>query len=353
MKSPVFDPKALQSKKYVDFYYFWLLQYYLRLKTRVIMEKRRQMIGKLQKMTKHVKPLLSETAKEVLLVRPGDMYSNCLSVSIEGLDTIPDYISSPCSIRDWCINSSCDVKEQVISIIDNYNYNKFPNLNVKNSNLELIYRKDHELFADDLIYIVLNKGGLTFFFRNSGYVEREAKNYGMEVLGFQNVFMANDGTLGGKMLITLDLSSPTPFLMHEIQTLKTHKFQKDPDFSDVTGLTFIEEPDYTLEKSLIESVEGVHTIPEEEKERAIGLWLYDVIDATGRFASVDEAFQAMKDGVWSKEAEATTPEEKQVFKFPLAALGHGNSGPDLFTILHANTQKCIEACEVLQITDTK
>lgn len=352
MKNSISDQKSLQAKNYVDFYYFWLLQYYLRLKTRLLMEKRRQMIIQLQKMTRNIKPLLSETAKEVLLVRPGDMYSNCLSVSLEGLDTIPDYISSPCSIRDWCINTSCNVKEKVISVIDDYNYNKIQNLNVKNSNIELVYRKDHELFADDLIYIVLNKGGLAFFFKNSGYVERDAKNYGMEVIGFQNVFLTNDGTLGGKVLISLDLSSPTPFLMHEIQTLKSHKFSKDPGFSDLTDITSIEEPDYLLEKSLIESVEGVHCSPEEEKERAIGLWLYDVIDATGRFSSVSEAFQAMKDGVWSKEAEATTPEEKQAFKFPLAALGHEKSGQDTFVRLYAKTQKCIDACEVLQITDT-
>ena len=350
VENSVSNKSISQAKDYVTFYYFWLLQYYLRLKKRIILEKRRRIISELQELPRHVKPLRSESAKGLLLVVPDESYSNCRSVSLDASETIPDYISSPCSLRDWCINSGCNVKEKVISIIDDYNYKKFPDLNIKNSNIELAYRKDHELFSDDIIYIVLNKGGLSFFFENSGYVDREIANHGIEVLGYQNVFLSNDGTLGGKLVVALDLSSPTPFLMYDIQRLKSHPFKKTPDFAELTSLTNLEARDYLLEKSLIESIKTVSSSPEQEKDRAIGLWLYDVIDVSSRFSSVETAWQAMKDGIWSKEAEAALPEDKQVFKFPLKALGHADSGPEIFTLLYSNTKKCIEACEVMSLT---
>lgn len=202
-----------------------------------------------------------------------------------------------------------------------------------------------EVRENEWFDLVLEYGSIFEAIVNNYHMEvvRESSNYGVSLVGFEDVLVRENGSLAGTILASINISAPLNILTQEIKRIKDASFTQPVSFSIVQKFLHYEGTDYVLERKYIESRDGVSFSPDEDSPRIIGLWLYDVIDDKRQYDSVSSAYKDLKNN------------EEYFFCDPprsiLDILGYAASEPSVLRRIYRNTKKCIEACEVLSLKD--
>ena len=191
--------------------------------------------------------------------------------------------------------------------------------------------------------------------------------YGVEIIGTSGAHISTDGHLRGSIIAKIDLRAPVSSILFELSKLKEEKFDSFPNFLDAPPLGGL-EGNYMHQASIIKQTTSASFSVKDDAARAIGLWFYDAIE--GPFAIFKNFSEVWKTicrepvaGIRFEEDEADTMEDaffsaarNEVdghWNLPsrgvFAKLGYSASDPSVFRRLYRNTQKCIEACEVLSL----
>lgn len=346
------DIKGKQAKdeKWVDFYYFWKLQYFLRAHKLRVKEEKCRILKEVLEITKDTKPIPSERYHEIYKELNKDKEEKCILFHDQDIERFDKY-DIFCWIDGYCTNVSCPVRQKIstyCNILEDID--EYVNKSVLND-IDLEWWEENEASSEEIITNLLLGYGLDYFLEE-GKVTREQKNFGIQVIGTQDISIGKDGKLLGSLIVTIDLSTPLSFLQHEIKALKSYEFKHIPSFKEIEILTTHDSINYSLEKELISSSENIAFSTKDVNARAVGLWLYDVIDEEKRFSSVIEAYNAMRDGIWYKDeiGDCEDSDMKKI-QFPLSDLGYAVSDPSVFRRLYRNTKRCITNCEVLSLKD--
>ena len=198
---------------------------------------------------------------------------------------------------------------------------------------------------------------------------------GIIILGTNGSYVDENGALRGKIIAEIDLSSPLPSIAYEISRLQATKFAKYPDFMDGPELSAF-FGDYQVLADIIKEHTNSSFSVNDDSARAIGLWFWDML------AGPEPIFKSFAE-LWAIITrqdhenfliEKNTPcktinipdSQNQLFQIVsrngmpdtvkilptlqvFTKLGYAASDPAVFRRLYRNTQKCIEACEVLSL----
>lgn len=190
-----------------------------------------------------------------------------------------------------------------------------------------------------------------------------SSNEGMELLGTSNAHISNDGHLRGNIIIKFDLNSPECVLLQFISQLKKQKFDSFPQYIDFPSSS-IRYDDYASQYEIIKKTTNSSFAVKDDAARAVGLWFWDAINSIKIVDSMAKAIRLIDRepilGVTYANEEDNPPfsqvsldHHSGTFLIPsrdvFRKLGYGASDPSVFRRLYRNTQKCIEACEVLNL----
>lgn len=229
--------------------------------------------------------------------------------------------------------------------------------------------------------------------------------YGVEIIGTSGAHISTDGHLRGSIIAKIDLRAPVSSILFELSKLKEEKFDSFPNFMDAPTLGEL-EGNYVHQASIIKQTTSASFSVKDDAARAIGLWFYDAIE--GHFAifknfaeawntickvpvedilvgddipshdynnsdmGKDEQLCLFHEQYFANNETDLTDSENEIeqgddvffvaarkentkitWDIPsrevFAKLGYSASDPSVFRRLYRNTQKCIEACEVLSL----
>lgn len=207
----------------------------------------------------------------------------------------------------------------------------------------LFVQMDSEVKSDEWFDLKVEYGSIFEAIKNNYEYEiiRRRSNFGISIVGFEDVILKENGSLAGTILASIDISAPLNILVQEIKRIKEASFTPPVSFSKVQSLLHYEKADYLLERKYIESRDGVSFSPDEDSPRVMGLWLYDVLDVEKRYDSVSSAYKDLK----TNERYFYCEPPKSI----LDVLGYAASEISVFRRLYRNTKRCIETCEVLSL----
>lgn len=192
--------------------------------------------------------------------------------------------------------------------------------------------------------------------------------YGVEIIGTSGAHISTDGHLRGSIIAKIDLRSPVSSILFELSKLKEEKFNSFPNFLDAPPLVGL-EGNYVHQANIIKQTTNASFSIKDDAARAIGLWFYDTIEGPfaifKNFAEVwkticrepvadiqfagDEAESADDAFFTAVRGESANGSWNVPSRAVFAKLGYSASDPSVFRRLYRNTQKCIEACEVLSL----
>ncbi len=192
--------------------------------------------------------------------------------------------------------------------------------------------------------------------------------YGVEIIGTSGAHISTDGHLRGSIIAKIDLRSPVSSILFELSKLKEEKFNSFPNFLDAPPLVGL-EGNYVHQANIIKQTTNASFSIKDDAARAIGLWFYDTIEGPfaifKNFAEVwkticrepiadiqfagDEAESTDNAFFTAVRGESANGSWNVPSRAVFAKLGYSASDPSVFRRLYRNTQKCIEACEVLSL----
>lgn len=250
---------------------------------------------------------------------------------------------------------------------------KFPDIGVSYTDLdELVFEDDGATFKKPhhLLSILCADREI-----DKSFVSDDQPG-GISILGTNGAYVDQNGALRGKIIAEIDLSAPLPSISYELSRLQAAKFVKFPDFMD--GPEELTEffGDYQILADIIKNQTDSAFSVKDDPARAIGLWFWDMLSGPD---SIFESFSELWTLITTQDQErflvepylpsemlnipksqsslffAASPADAtdtikviptlQVF----SKLGYAASDPAVFRRLYRNTQKCIEACEVLSL----
>ena len=250
---------------------------------------------------------------------------------------------------------------------------KFPDVGVSYTDLdELVFEDDGATFKNPhrLLSILCADREI-----DKSFVSDDQPG-GISILGTNGAYIDQNGVLKGKIIAEIDLSAPLPSISYELSRLQGAKFAKFPDFMD--GPEELTEffGDYQILADIIKNQTNSAFSVNDDPARAIGLWFWDMLSGPH---SIFESFSELWTLITTQDHQkfliepylphemlnipksqsslffAASPAEAtdtikviptlQVF----SKLGYAASDPSVFRRLYRNTQKCIEACEVMSL----
>lgn len=208
---------------------------------------------------------------------------------------------------------------------------------------------------------------------DKSYVSDDQLN-GISILGTNGAYVGKDGVLRGKIIAEIDLSSPLDSIAYEISRLKNKRFPEFPDFMDMPDLTSF-YGDFQILSEIIKYQTNSSFSVNDDPARAIGLWFWDMLSgpdpvfanfaelwtliATRNHADfcvedelpVDMSDSSGNDSCFIAVAKKDNPDLVKIIPTlqVFSQLGYAASDPSVFRRLYRNTQKCVEACEVLSL----
>lgn len=358
-----------KAKEHVEFYYFWLFHYCARNYEKELRRKLPQAIQKPLTSNKKLNPPSGTGVKTFCYAKGRNIQ--------EGIKALTQEMENNLSLSD-CTAASQHMKEYVEPLI-----NYLDRLEERNNLAENIYY-GHPLsrmdpcFWDEKDFTKVNSlfeagapSDRPELILQSLYEDEMilrifylSKNEGIEVLGTSGAHISEEGHLRGNIIIKFDLNSPEFTLQHYISQLKKRKFDSFPSYLDAPDL-HPHFDDYMSQYEIIKKTTQSSFAVKDDAARAVGLWFWDAINSIKIVDSMANAIrlinkQPVSGVTYIKEEEDKLPffeisvkGHPEAYSIPsmnvLRRLGYGASDPSVFRRLYRNTQKCIEACEVLSL----
>lgn len=327
--------KPDKDKEWVDFYYFWKLQYVVR----------SLLVGRYKIASRY-----RETLNDI-----------CTSIKCDDVKPLLDYLeNSPDASLSFnrvptphcnkshpsCIN--CIHLKEMIQF--RKKIKKFNNMNKLLSSYKYM---PHQLILDSTQFLYdcsllkiqdTSEVSLLACYLYDTPVTKRYSDSGFKIIGMQDLSLERNNKLSGKIIVEIDLSYPTIILNKHISTLKSKKYFTIPNYSTLASDCSFEKLGYKKEKKLIRKNSRVCCASGAFGSRAIGLWLYDVI-ATSRYESFNSAHHALEDGSWMDYLRDSSKTEHPE---PLRIFGKARADIRSIRRLWDTTKACVEEGEVLQ-----
>lgn len=272
-----------EDKKWVNFYYFWKLQYEVR---RYLIKYNENTIEEIDKL------------KNIVKLTGCEKLNNCLSKYKFGKNDFLNFnkiYDIPCNLVD---NSCINCKHNPVI---NGDFKYLNNFNLSDVTDKYIFERK-QLILDSCDFLVellklhnhdpSNEEIYNYYVHNTP-VRRIFDTNAIEIIGCQNLSL-NKRHLNGKVIAKIDLSSPKEAIINRFIYLKKLEYENVPSFDELNKDLNSAKYGYTNEKRYIEALYKPNLMSLDFGQRALGLWLFDVIHSDKSYFA--EAFRLLERG---------------------------------------------------------